>query len=1372
MILGGLTTSEFCEMQKFALAKLPDDLLTTPKADQSRQAVNALRGYAYQIWVTALAWIRIQPSQRIYLEVAEDYAEVVNQSLKATQVKQSSSSERVTLNHPDVKKAIVSFIDLQRENPDYDVSLRFYTTMDIGLEKDKSRPYGTEKGLEYWDKAGVSENVAPIREYLESDRFPDRVRKFSQDLSNTELRDRLLNRISWDCGQHSFSEIYSELIRSIEDIGRDQFDFFPGKAPLIADLLSSCILRRSVKIDPASRVLTCSDLRKIIISATHVTIPESSLNRLLNQLPDSVDSLSSKSASDSFSSIAQNKWLYTGSDLPKKKGMIKRVEVEHKLENAINEAGLAILMGSIGLGKSVISRSFARSHADEFYIVEFGDTSSAGIRHTLERILEKIACLRKGILILENFNAIENRDLRLLIEYVIAEIRKSNIRVLITCHVQPSPTTLTDLGIDTQDVVECQYFSLDEIKSLIKEYSGDSEEWSNLIFARSGSGHPALAHAIVILLANKNWPKNEKTRIFSSDFLAPDLERSNTSIRKRIVSELPKEERELLYRLSLVIGPFNRRLAIALSKIEPVITGAGESIDHLTGPWIEELPQSQYRISSLITQCGKEILSTEDLRRIHGCIVDELTSNAELSVGDMDRIFLHAISADRAEKLIFIARSVLLSESEIVRSMAGQSSLVMWRTDKPIYEKNALASAFMRLAQFKLAEVTGDKDRISKVVNALYDEIEIIPERRIRKALWAYSSVIITQSPGIVNYIDNWLSILLHTIAISRTFPFWKEDFDGVETAAISPEWEGFSEMFRIGVVNVNSIARLEFIVDQLCESPPESRSLLLQPLDESFSDYFELVRGAWLRERKSSDYDAEDALVRYGRIAEKTSEWNERCISLQAYAVQAAILEHDLDDPSRGVNLIQNVIKNCGHDPILIRAVGQMYLKKCDYENALTIYRRLVKEPGTSNPLQMAHTFREAAISAAHGNDMAQAEDWFMTAAHVVKKGDTNDLHALSLGLKADAAVIGLRSRQNSRALTRLRETVDGLAFLDPESSLRTHYTYATVCHTILHIRSNVNNEFDIQLDDLRYGLCSVPEPPEAILEHPLGPIEYAWYLLAETECILRENVGIRQSLRQNIPTGCIGPLEVSLQTTAIKCRLEDLDANGVADYLESYIDVFVFAKENLGELEDDVSNTLPITERVPKVPRDQYASIHVENAIKDVIVAFLIQSVLAGKFDVIQELKNILIGQFGEDLPCLYLLEIATGVLSRKSNFLECVIAEQSYLHSNWKVVVPKAIWITGMHFLKWVVVSSFRDSLPRELGRWLHLHWTQIISERRVHLDRPSQTVPPIEQILDDADSGIEFVARLLLVASGAVGIVLNSEDRQFLESLFSH
>lgn len=44
--------------------------LGEPTGDPSREAIAALRGYAYQLYASALAWLRLTEGETLYLEVA------------------------------------------------------------------------------------------------------------------------------------------------------------------------------------------------------------------------------------------------------------------------------------------------------------------------------------------------------------------------------------------------------------------------------------------------------------------------------------------------------------------------------------------------------------------------------------------------------------------------------------------------------------------------------------------------------------------------------------------------------------------------------------------------------------------------------------------------------------------------------------------------------------------------------------------------------------------------------------------------------------------------------------------------------------------------------------------------------------------------------------------------------------------------------------------------------------------------------------------------------------------------------------------------------------------------------------------------------
>jgi hypothetical protein len=124
-------------------------LASAPAGDVERQAIHALRGYAYQLAVSALAWLDLDEKSWLYLEVAEDYATVAGNALNAVQVKDTAASGSVTLNTGGVRDAIHAFVDLVARNPGRAVKLRYLTTSPIGTEQSRAdRPAG-EAGLTY-----------------------------------------------------------------------------------------------------------------------------------------------------------------------------------------------------------------------------------------------------------------------------------------------------------------------------------------------------------------------------------------------------------------------------------------------------------------------------------------------------------------------------------------------------------------------------------------------------------------------------------------------------------------------------------------------------------------------------------------------------------------------------------------------------------------------------------------------------------------------------------------------------------------------------------------------------------------------------------------------------------------------------------------------------------------------------------------------------------------------------------------------------------------------------------------------------------------------------------------------------------------------
>ncbi|MEY1422178.1 hypothetical protein AB7038_00005, partial [Morganella morganii] len=126
----------------------PSSFWNVPPQDVSRQATASLRGYIYQLHASAAAWLELGPNDELYIEVAEDFAEILREPdslhevLKATQVKDTRESGTVTLNSSDVLAAIDTLNRLKINNPGKVVKLVFLTTSAIGKERKNPLPSG------------------------------------------------------------------------------------------------------------------------------------------------------------------------------------------------------------------------------------------------------------------------------------------------------------------------------------------------------------------------------------------------------------------------------------------------------------------------------------------------------------------------------------------------------------------------------------------------------------------------------------------------------------------------------------------------------------------------------------------------------------------------------------------------------------------------------------------------------------------------------------------------------------------------------------------------------------------------------------------------------------------------------------------------------------------------------------------------------------------------------------------------------------------------------------------------------------------------------------------------------------------------------
>lgn len=1343
-----------------------------PKGDSARQAIDSLRGYVYQALAAAIAWVDIDDKERLFLEVAEDYATMANEVLEAVQVKDTRSSGSVTLSSRSVHSAVKTFVELTYQNPNLQVELHFFTTSQIGKERRVvDRPAGVA-GLKYWGKVAAGADPLPLRTILQGAKFPESVRVFCRDRSDAELRRDLFERIHWDCGRGDSSTLRQELEARLVVIGRDRFSLPAQEAPQLADHLIYQILRKTILQNPMDRCLTRADLYSLIDGVTRISMQRSDVAALA-KIVSNPESLSRSLGTAAPIAMSEMGWLIDGNSLPLRQGMISRPVTESEIASALGNHGVCVLVAGSGLGKSVVSRAIAAARAGNYFIADCRHIGIDETRYRLGMLFARIGGLPPSMLILEDLNHLGDARIAIPLARVIEASRRRNREVIITCYRKPDVTALAEISLDQGCFVKCSYFSEEETREVIRQRGGSPDTWGRLAHITGGGGHPQLTHAFVLGVAARGWPINEFDSVIGRGLSSEDTDNTRLVARRSLKSSLPGEARRLLYRLSLTSARFSRPLALTLGQLAPEIPVTGECIDQLIGPWIEDVGSGLYRVSPLVSNLGSEMLHADEQEHIHQTIAVQKLNQHEIDPSELNAIMNHAIAGKSGQSLVKLALGVLQDDLDPPKLaiLAEQFLLLrLSRTDVPLYPSDLSVSAALRAAQFRLVMASEKRSRISDVNSALFDEISSMPEGESKNVMQARAILTVLGTAGVANYLEDWVPLLVRLKAIARTNEYLEEF---VAHAAGSVDETGrnlFGVLFGIGTTNLVSVERLENVISQLAELDPVDRDLLLTPVNRIFSDYALFVHGPYTCQNRA-DFDPEDAVIRYQRMAKNTRSWGIRSLSLQCSVAAATVLDKYKSDKEGALLAIEEAVTAMGDDLILERAKARIYFCHGEYTRSLEIFRVIGDQVAHDDPVERAYTLREAAISAAQCGEWSKSENWFLEAQTAADQAPGIDMKTLALGLGADSAAAALEAGNVARAITRLSESVSALTDIDPEATLRAAYCHRLIRHTVLWMHSRVEKNAVMvsgQPIQLEPGTCSNPEPLPAIREHPLGPLDIGWYLLAEAETSAGVDAGIKECLDKRLPQGPIPHMEFRLRLRVIQRDIENLDVVGFSAHFMPYVESAAYSLSSAHRLMKEGSLIEPERGQVPPLDRNEPFDSVVEGVAMGVMMACSICIAFEKRPEKLHQLEHLMHRQLSDSFPGKTLFDHWNGKPNSLGEGMR-VIATTIKTLLQQQHVKPYDFWLGGLYFFEWIDQSPFKDALIRRLATWLRCGWKHITAEQGFCLSLPRYNVPRIEAILAQPTNDRRFIAALLFASTDAMGINLEATHRNHLKAV---
>jgi hypothetical protein len=1339
--------------------RLADD----PRGDPAAQAIASLRGYAYQLYASALAWMELRNGQELHLEVAKDYATVAKDALNAVEVKDTQAS--VTINLQDVRDTLDAFVDLVERNPGREVTLRFLSTAPIGVERSTKHRAGSEGALNYWRRAAAGADIAPLRQVLSELDLTPKVRAYIDARDDTALRKDFLRPLHWHCGRPPLDDLRSDLEAAIVTFGADRLHLPPSESSRISGLILERVLATVVK--PLPRRLTASDLLTLFEDATRISLPRHELDALVRSLANQIAGQQSGAQSPTIEDV---RILDSERDIPLPVTLAERPALVADIHGRMNRNGIAFVTGGTGFGKTILARLSARAHGGNWYVVDLRDVSAPEAAELLHRAAARFSLVNPEGIILDDLNEIEDPTVRRSLNRMMLALQRRDALCVVTAYREPSARAISELGIDPSAHVAVPDLTVEEVGQLVTAAGGDAATWAKWVHAGGEFGHPQLVQAIIVGLRARSWPQAELQSLKAYN-RAPEVETEQRATRQRLVAAVPEDAKSLLYRMSLFIGRFNRPLVLAVAGLAPAIGRPGEQLDSLIGPWVDQAAQDELRISPLLVNAGKEILGPVEQEAVHRAVAEAILEPRQLDITKANAAFLHALLGKAEVPLTKFGYSILMANPRVRRMLPDwMTTLRLHRTDRPIYPEKPYLSGLLRLGQLLLLLEKENLPNIRSCWNALIVELEQETNIKARERFeFIILSKVLVHSP-FASAIPGWIEAVLRFHELSAVRPEGKKLLESMKQPVDGKPSPSPVGMFFITQAHgVLTVANLGAAFDKFDALTPDQRQFLFADVFAIPGDFGMLVNHAWLEEHKTGNIDWLTCAQLYERMAAQAQSWGYRELALRCHVARGVMFDEYGSADDRALKALDEAEKSLGADPVLSRARAKILYRRKDHAGALKLLREAAAGTALNDPVERTFMLREAGISAGELGAWADARKWFAAARESACLAKGIGMRPMAVGLRADEAIAAFRSNDASASLTGMDLVLEELDTVDSKKSIKGAYCHRVVGHTILWLYGQTTMQrVTIAGEDFGMvpGMCSNSEPPD-LRDLPLASRDYLRYFLAEAEIATGATAGIVSGLRQRLKNRAIPAMEIGVRNASLARAIKEHDAPGFVQHLTAWVDADLYLKANIAALQG-MGPTTPAYGEIESATPERWQTSEALLVIEDALLSFGLAAALAGNHAVIASLHDRWAETMPEGFPGGRILKIMAKD-EMPGDRLEDQIAAQVRKVAQNTGLDPDDIFVAGLRFTEAVKRSNFKRHLEPTLCTWTKQRWQYALDEQRFLLRNPLQTSTAIEHAVASDKADLNSTGRILLAAEPAVRSQLGQSFRDYLQAL---
>lgn len=1330
-------------------------LCDQPIGDPSGEAVASLRGYSYQLYASALAWLDLRTDEELHLEVAEDYAIAAADALKAVQVKDTGPTS-VTINSQGVQDTILSFVKLVEQNPRQTVFVRYLTTSPIGVERSTNDRASGKATLEYWREAATSADIAPIRTVLLSVRLPTAVTEFIEARSDSELRADLLKRIQWDCGQPDLAAIQGELAARLDQYGSQNLGLKGDEGRQLSGVVIKHILDAVVK--PKPRRVLFPELAKLLEDATSLRVSRRVGNSFLEMAAAKMAADSGSSSKALVPRVLENE---RERPIPPILTLRKNL-VDDIIARATRNSFVAI-SGASGMGKTVLARLARRQLGGSWQIVDLRNASAAETIPHLDQASLELPSSRSTGVILDDLNEIEDPVARRAVIRILSVARRNDILCFVTSYNSPSARALTELGLSPDVCVSVPDLSEDEVLEMVLA-AGGTKHWMKTVYIAGGFGHPQLVSALITGLSARKWPAGELKdlrHIQKSD----DVEAERFAARKQLVSAVPDAAKSLLYRVSIIIGRFDRGTVLSLANLKPSIDNPGEQLDLLIGPWVEQYSKEQLRVSPLLANAGGESLDLDEQMAVHRAIAEAYTRDAALDIAKANVIFLHGLRGKSTEALTRLAVGIHFADKGDRPHLSEWiSGLRMHRRDRPIYPDDPRLSFLLRIAQMLL--IANSKSPSPEAVKECWEAMEREGPAANDHDMQMAAVLKLLLDQELAGMLPDWIGKIVQAAEYVEKKPDVVRSLSKPVAGFDKPNFKGM--MFLFQMTGIKSVPQLQGVCERLDQLPAKTRDELLSNAAQMPSDFNLIVNRAWQEQHERKDIDWIDCAERYLRMAEIAEKWGSRQLALRCHIARGVMFDEYAADPTQALAALDEAEKRHGADAILSRARAKIHYRRKDHSVALSLLRAAAKDAARTDHIEQSFMFREAGISAAETGDWREAAEWFGAAYEAASKSFDHML-PMKIGLLADQGVAEFKAGNLEKALRLLSDAVDQLFAVNPKSSIKAAYCHRVIRHAALCVSVSTTGKqrwlSDLQLGIVP-GMCSNPEPAD-LSDLPFGHVTIVWYLLAEAEIAGGVDAGIAASVSDRLGGKRIANLDVNLREARIGRAIRECNVDELVAALDDWVASCIYLQE-LGDKFKEFTYESPAFGEICRPTLEQLALPIARATRTDSLLAFGMSAALQGRAEALALLKAraAVIGMeqtYVDLIGCMADCPIS-------SDQEEYIVAAQiNRVSKGGAGLQPDEVFVAGIRFIARLNSSNLKSHVIPLLGQWMRTRWAFALEHQTALLRSPASSRPAIEGAISIKDDTLAYCAHLSLTVASAATSRLGTSFKEFLTQL---